>query len=100
MNFTNNRCAICQTKNKQKKLKVCDDCVFVNEFVTKWGRENLRAILNSWLLEKQNIVIDKKESCDEPANKCKSQSCSCHNRRNTLTQSLYAPCAPPYDGKC
>ena len=36
------RCAICQTTNKQKKQTVCDECSFVNEFVVKWGRENLR----------------------------------------------------------
>jgi len=98
--FNNNRCAICHTKNKQKKSQVCDDCVFVNDFVTKWGRENLRAILNSWLMDKQNIVINKKEPCEDKKG-CKSNDCSCHIRRNTITQSLYAPCAPPYDDhKC
>ena len=49
MPFYTSRCAICQTTNKQKKQKVCDECSFINEFVTKWGRENLRAILTEYL---------------------------------------------------
>ena len=47
----NYRCAICLNKNLQKDQKVCNECSFINEFVTKWGRENLRAILTNHLNE-------------------------------------------------
>lgn len=99
----NKRCAICQTKNKQKKNKVCDDCKFVNDFVVKWGRETLRDVLNTHLLEKSNngtnIVLEKKDP--EEVHKCKSPDCSCHARHSfSRKQSLYpvsGACAPPYN---
>ena len=100
----NKRCAICQTKNKERKNKVCDDCKFVNDFVVKWGRETLRDVLNAHLLEKSNngtnIVLEKKDP--EELHKCKASECSCHTRGSfSRQQSLYAPvgpCAPPYNG--
>lgn len=92
------RCSICQTKNKQKKSKVCGDCIFINDFITKWGRENLRSIVNTWLLDKQNIVIEKKE-CQEEKKHCNSPDCSCHARRHTLSNITF-PSAPPYDKNC
>lgn len=100
----NKRCAICQTKNKEKKNKVCDDCKFVNDFVVKWGRETLRDVLNAHLLEKSNngtnIIIEKKDP--EDVHKCKSKECSCHTRTSFSRQpSLYpspGACAPPYQG--
>jgi hypothetical protein len=100
----NKRCAICQTKNKQKKTKVCEDCKFVNDFVVKWGRETLRDVLNAHLLEKSNngtnIVLEKKDP--EEVHKCKASECSCHSRSSfSRHQSLYnpqGPCAPPYQG--
>jgi len=98
------RCAICQTKNKEKKHKICDDCKFVNDFVVKWGRENLRDLLNAHLLEKSNngnnIVLEKKDT--DEINICKSSECSCKNRRSFSRHSNYTQnvvaCAPPYKG--
>ena len=102
------RCAICQTKNKQKKTKVCGDCIFVNDFITKWGRENLRSIVNTWLLDKQNIVIEKKENKEiyrehheahHEKKHCNSPDCSCHSRRHTVSNISF-PTAPPYEKNC
>lgn len=103
----NSRCAICQTTNKQKKQKVCNECSFINEFVTKWGRENLRAILNNHLTqqltgstnnlcEEKNEIIKKEPPVSNitimrESSQCRNDSCSCHSRK-----SFSCPTAPPY----
>ena len=104
----NSRCAICQTTNKQKKQKVCDECSFINEFVTKWGRENLRAILTNHLTQQRsgsmnNLCDEKNEKIKqeqpitnitltrELSQQCRNDSCSCHSRK-----SFSCPSAPPY----
>ena len=116
MPFYTSRCAICQTTNKQKKQKVCDECSFINEFVTKWGRENLRAILTEYLLNKPNKKINYKIENENVKNdsqcnflqrsntlpsvysncsSCSNQNCSCHTRKNN--NNFQSPCAPPYN---
>jgi len=102
----NNRCAICLNKNLQKDQKVCNECSFINEFVTKWGRENLRAILTNHLNKHNSIRnnnLNEKIKEDEPRpvsnitlthelSGCKSNNCSCHNRGGS-----FSACAPPYN---
>ena len=102
----NNRCAICLNKNLQKDQKVCNECSFINEFVTKWGRENLRAILTNHLNKHNNSLrnnetnekISKEEipisniTLTHELNSCKKHNCSCHTRN-----SFSGACAPPYN---
>lgn len=102
------RCAICQSTNKQKKQTVCDECSFVNEFVVKWGRENLRFILHNYIIEnslnsktireEKNKRIDVNECSTNVKIGCGNTSCSCHTRKSFSGNCTYAiqPCAPPY----
>lgn len=105
----NSRCAICQTTNKQKKQKVCDECSFITDFVTKWGRENLRVILTNHLInyrsnsinnlsEEKNEKVKQAEQCsasnttsNHEFHSCTNQNCSCRTRK-----SFSCPSAPPY----
>ena len=40
------RCKICQTLNKNKKEFICEECKFIPTYITKYGRENLKRIIN------------------------------------------------------
>ncbi len=114
MPFYTSRCAVCQTTNKRRKQKVCDECSFINEFVTKWGRENLRVILTNYLLQNntntvKNFKMDSSESVINDSShtirrsntnstnfhNCSEPKCSCHSRKNS--NNFQNPCAPPYN---
>ena len=99
------RCAICLNKNLQKNQKVCNECSFINEFVTKWGRENLRSILTNHLNKHNNALRNEDKSDTEKEapisnitlthelnSGCANNSCSCHSRK-----SFGGACAPPYN---
>jgi hypothetical protein len=41
------RCRICLSKNKDIKTHICEECTFIPQYITKYGRENLKRILNN-----------------------------------------------------
>ena len=41
------RCRICLSKNKDIKTHICEECNFIPQYITKYGRENLKRILNN-----------------------------------------------------
>jgi len=50
------RCKICSTKNKQKKSHICEECVFIPNYITKYGRENIKRIINNSYTEYENPI--------------------------------------------
>ena len=41
------RCRICLSKNKDIQTHICEECNFIPQYITKYGRENLKRILNN-----------------------------------------------------
>lgn len=96
------RCAICSSKNKPNNKTICEECIFIKEFVIKFGRENLRQIVSansSPHLSRRATVseqtpanpsttnITNNNTCTPnpacipiPGNTCNVPSCSCHAR--------------------
>jgi hypothetical protein len=69
------RCKICSTKNKEKRSHICEECNFIPSYITKYGRENLKRILNNSYQDFENpIQNDSNNECDistikQPQNK-------------------------------
>jgi hypothetical protein len=47
--YTKKRCKICASTNINKKSHICEECTFIPNYITRYGRENLKRILNSSL---------------------------------------------------
>ena len=59
------RCKICSTKNKEKKSTICEECNFIPNYITKYGRENLKRILNNSYQDFENpIHSEDKNECE------------------------------------
>ena len=61
------RCKICSTKNKEKKSYICEECNFIPIYITKYGRENLKRIINNSYSEFENpitkeLILDHKNN--------------------------------------
>ena len=41
------RCKICSSKNKDNRQHICEECSFIPHYITRYGRENLKRILNN-----------------------------------------------------
>lgn len=108
------RCAICSSKNKKGNKTICEECMFVLDFVVKYGRENLRSIINNVINKSLNINqntsnqitsspslkradsihsinIHTNPNSSNCGRSCKEPTCSCHNRENCIAM------APPYN---
>ena len=113
--FNRHRCAICSSKNKKGRKTICEECLFVLDFVVKYGRENLRSIINNVInkslnasnqnISNQNtsspslkrtdsihsINIHTNPNSSNCGRSCKEATCSCHNRESFIAM------APPYN---
>ena len=41
------RCRICLSKNKDITTHICEECNFIPQYITKFGRENLKRLINN-----------------------------------------------------
>ena len=79
------RCKICSTKNKEKRSHICEECNFIPNYITKYGRENLKRIINNSYTGFENpitkeFMIDR---CDSKVNET--------NKLDILTLQSSAP---------
>lgn len=72
MNHSKKRCKICSTKNKEKNSHICEECVFIPSYITKYGRENLKRIINNSYTEFENPIV--KELMFDRCNTIKEKS--------------------------
>lgn len=42
------RCALCSTTNKKNSKLICDECLFIKDFIIKYGRENIRYLITNF----------------------------------------------------
>ena len=81
------RCKICSTKNKEKNSHICEECVFIPSYITKYGRENLKRIINNSYTEYENPIV--KEFMFDRQNTVKDKSA------NKIEMLTLQPSAPP-----
>ena len=62
------RCRICLSKNKDIKTHICEECNFIPQYITKYGRENLKRILNNSYKEYEIPINLKNEDVFEHRN--------------------------------
>jgi hypothetical protein len=82
------RCKICSTVNKNKKEHLCEECQFIPNYITKFGRENLKRIIHSSFQEYEKPIID-----DQETKKKRSKSFR-KNINSVLTLNEPMPTAP------
>lgn len=80
VNQSKKRCKICSTRNKDQKSHICEECNFIPIYITKFGRENLKRIINNsysefenpmaneYILDRRKTIIDKAEKKIEVIN--------------------------------
>lgn len=56
INQSKKRCKICSTKNKEKGSHICEECNFIPSYITKYGRENLKRIINNSYSDFENPI--------------------------------------------
>ena len=94
------RCKICSTKNKEKKSHICEECNFIPNYITKYGRENLKRIINNSYSEFENpiakeFLIDRHNSVKDHNPKMEiltlepSAPPNCHNESSTDSCNNY-----------
>ena len=81
------RCKICSTKNKEKRSHICEECNFIPNYITKYGRENLKRIINNSYSEFENPI--QKEFMIDQHNSTVNE-----NKNNKIEVLTLAPSAP------
>ena len=84
------RCKICSTKNKEKKSTICEECKFIPSYITKYGRENLKRILNNSYQNFENPIHS------EDKNECETTTLKQTHQKNRKIEilTLQQPTAP------
>ena len=82
------RCKICSTKNKEKKSTICEECKFIPSYITKYGRENLKRILNNSYQDFENPIHS------EDKNESEIPTLKHTHQKNRKIEILQQPTAP------
>lgn len=85
------RCKICSTLNKNRKTYICEECIFIPTYITKFGRENLKRMINNSYQEFEKPV----DLLTDESRLCRQKSMKRHKSRTTLTLHRPWPSAPP-----
>jgi len=84
------RCKICSTLNKNKKEHLCEECKFIPNYITKFGRENLKRIIHSSFQEYEKPIVDMNNQDQKKRSKSFRK-----NIKSVLTLNEPIPTAPP-----
>lgn len=89
------RCKICSTLNKNKKSYLCEECQFIPNYITKFGRENLKRIIHSSFQDYEKPI----DINDDEEQHIIERSKSFKKKSNRLTLNEPLPSAPsaPYN---
>ena len=89
----NSICPLCSVIHPGKKTQLCNQCSFVRDYCVKYGRENLRLIVNTSLSSKNENTTDN----NSPRLSRRATSYNLCDREVVLTSSnsKSVPTCPP-----
>jgi hypothetical protein len=96
------RCVLCSTTNKKNSKLICDECLFIKEFIIKFGRESMKSAVNLFYTKNSNYhhIPPPELSYSAPnlhlqepsapaysqvaCRSCMNPNCSCRTRSNSM----------------